>query len=70
MMRISLPGGGEFAVIEPLDRRQGFPAAKHKRTWALTDLIDTRRSLRLEQMIVILIVLEVVFSVYQIFGHR
>ena len=37
---------------------------------ALTDLIDTRRSLRLEQMIVLLIVLEVAFSIYQIFGHR
>jgi uncharacterized Rmd1/YagE family protein len=34
---------------------------------ALTDLIDTRRSLRLEQAIVILIVLEILFSVYQIF---
>jgi uncharacterized Rmd1/YagE family protein len=33
-------------------------------------LIDTRRSLRLEQMIVILILLEIVFTIYQIFGHR
>src|SRR4249919_3242551 len=30
---------------------------------ALTDLIDTRRSLRLEQMIVILILLEIVFTI-------
>jgi uncharacterized Rmd1/YagE family protein len=37
---------------------------------ALTDLIDTRRSLRLEQMIVALIVLEIVFTIYQIFGRR
>ena len=33
---------------------------------ALTDLIDTRRSLRLEVIIVVLIALEIVFTIYQI----
>jgi Uncharacterized conserved protein len=38
---------------------------------ALTDLIDTRRSLRLELAIVLLIVFEIAIAVYQIYttGH-
>jgi uncharacterized Rmd1/YagE family protein len=35
---------------------------------ALTDVIDTERSLRLELIIVVLILLEVVFAAYQILG--
>jgi uncharacterized Rmd1/YagE family protein len=36
---------------------------------ALTDVIDTERSLRIEVIIVILILLEVVFAAYQMLGH-
>ena len=35
----------------------------------LTDIIDTRRSLRLEIMIVVLIVFEIIITAYQIFGR-
>lgn len=37
---------------------------------ALTDLIDTERSLRLELIIVVLIAFEIVFSLFQFFGGR
>jgi uncharacterized Rmd1/YagE family protein len=36
---------------------------------ALADIIDTERSLRLELMIVVLILLEIIFTGYQIFAH-
>lgn len=36
---------------------------------ALADIIDTERSLRLERIIIALILLEVVFTVYQMFLH-
>jgi uncharacterized Rmd1/YagE family protein len=36
---------------------------------ALSDLIDTRRSLRLEQMVVALIVIEILFTIVQIWRH-
>jgi len=36
---------------------------------ALADIIDTERSLRLERIIIILIMLEIVFTVYQLFFH-
>jgi uncharacterized Rmd1/YagE family protein len=35
----------------------------------LTDIIDTRRSLRLEIMIVVLIAFEIIIAIYQILGH-
>jgi uncharacterized Rmd1/YagE family protein len=35
----------------------------------LTDIIDTKRSLRLEVMIVVLIVFEIIITSYQIFGR-
>lgn len=35
----------------------------------LTDIIDTKRSLRLEIMIVVLIVFEIIITAYQIFGR-
>jgi uncharacterized Rmd1/YagE family protein len=35
----------------------------------LTDIIDTKRSLRLETMIVVLIVFEIIITIYQIFGR-
>src|SRR5262249_23360038 len=37
---------------------------------ALTDIIDTQRSLRLEQAIVALILVEIIFTIYQLFGNR
>jgi uncharacterized Rmd1/YagE family protein len=37
---------------------------------ALTDIIDTQRSLRLEQAIVALILVEIIFTIYQILSHR
>jgi len=36
---------------------------------ALADIIDTERSVRLEQIIVVLIALEIVIAGYQIFMH-
>jgi uncharacterized Rmd1/YagE family protein len=36
---------------------------------ALADIIDTERSLRLELIIVVLILLEIIFTVYQLFVH-
>jgi len=36
---------------------------------ALADIIDTERSLRLEQIIIALILLETIFTGYQIFFH-
>jgi uncharacterized Rmd1/YagE family protein len=36
---------------------------------ALADIIDTERSLRLERIIIALILLEVIFTVYQMFFH-
>jgi uncharacterized Rmd1/YagE family protein len=36
---------------------------------ALADIIDTERSLRLERIIIVLIMLEIVFTVYQLFFH-
>jgi uncharacterized Rmd1/YagE family protein len=36
---------------------------------ALADIIDTERSLRLERIIIVLILLEVVFTVYQMFAR-
>jgi uncharacterized Rmd1/YagE family protein len=36
---------------------------------ALSDLIDTQRSLRLEQMVVALILIEIVFTIVQIWRH-
>ena len=36
---------------------------------ALADIIDTQRSLRLEQIIVLLILLEIVFTIFQIWRH-
>jgi uncharacterized Rmd1/YagE family protein len=50
---------------EALTRKLSVVAATGK---ALTDVIDTERSLRIEIIIVILILLEVVFGAYQILG--
>ncbi len=56
--------------VEALDRKLTVIAETAN---ALTDIIDTRRSLRLEWAIVVLIVFEIVISLYQIFtgsgGH-
>jgi uncharacterized Rmd1/YagE family protein len=35
----------------------------------LADIIDTERSLRLERIIILLILVEVIFTVYQLFAH-
>lgn len=52
--------------VEGLDRKLTVIAETAQ---ALTDMIDTRRSLRLEWAIVVLIVFEIVLTVYQILVH-
>ena len=50
---------------DALNRKLGVIAETAK---ALTDIIDTERSLRLERIIVALIALEIVIAAYQIFA--
>ena len=38
--------------------------------WVLADLIDTRRALRLELIVVVLIAFEIVVTFYQIYAAR
>jgi uncharacterized Rmd1/YagE family protein len=44
-------------------------ATVHETTQALTDIIDTERSVRLEAIIVILIIVEVLIAAYELFFH-
>jgi uncharacterized Rmd1/YagE family protein len=53
--------------VEGLDRKLTVIAETAN---ALTDIIDTRRSLRLEQAIVLLIVFEIAITFYQIIAAR
>ncbi len=45
------------------------PAVISDTAKALSDLIDTQRSLRLEQMVVALILIEILFTIVQIWRH-
>ena len=56
----------EYELKERLDTLERKLAAISETANALTDIIDTRRSLRLEIAVVVLIVIEVVISCYQI----
>jgi uncharacterized Rmd1/YagE family protein len=52
---------------DALDRKLGVIA---ETATALTDIIDTERSRRLELIIVVLLIVEIVIAAYQIFsGH-
>jgi uncharacterized Rmd1/YagE family protein len=53
--------------VEALDRKLAVIAETAK---ALTDIIDTRRSLRLELAIALLIVFEIAITFYQMFFRR
>ncbi|MFB6418892.1 MULTISPECIES: RMD1 family protein [Bradyrhizobium] len=56
----------EYELKERLDTLERKLTAISETANALTDIIDTRRSLRLEIAVVVLIVIEVVISCYQI----
>lgn len=61
----------EFELKERLDTLERKLAAISETANALTDIIDTQRSLRLEMAVVVLIVLEVGIALFQILasGH-
>jgi uncharacterized Rmd1/YagE family protein len=60
----------EYELNERLDALNRKLAVIAETAKALTDLIDTQRSLRLEFIIVVLIVFEIVITVYQMLSGR
>ncbi|WP_408918048.1 RMD1 family protein [Bradyrhizobium arachidis] len=58
----------EYELKERLDTLERKLTAISETANALTDIIDTQRSLRLEVAVVVLIVIEVVIGLVQIFG--
>lgn len=61
---------GEYELKERADALNRKLAVIAETAKALTDIIDTERSLRLERMIVALIVLEIIITAYQILAAR
>jgi uncharacterized Rmd1/YagE family protein len=59
---------GEYELKERAEALNRKLSVVAETAQALTDVIDTERSLRLELVIVLLILLEVVIAAYQIFG--
>jgi uncharacterized Rmd1/YagE family protein len=60
----------EYELKERVDALNRKLVVISETAQALTDIIDTQRSLRLEQIIVVLILLEIIFTIYQILAHR
>jgi uncharacterized Rmd1/YagE family protein len=60
--------GDEYELKERADALNRKLAVIAETAKALTDVIDTERSLRIEVAIVVLIVLEIVIAAYQIFA--
>jgi uncharacterized Rmd1/YagE family protein len=59
----------EYELKERADALARKLAVISETATVLTDIIDTKRSLRLETMIVVLIVFEIIITIYQIFGR-
>jgi uncharacterized Rmd1/YagE family protein len=62
--------GDEYELKERADALNRKLAVIAETATALTDVIDTERSLRIEVAIVVLILLEIVIAAYQIFAPR
>jgi uncharacterized Rmd1/YagE family protein len=62
--------GDEYELNERTDTLNRKLAVIAETATALTDVIDTERSLRIEVAIVVLILLEIVIAAYQIFAAR
>jgi uncharacterized Rmd1/YagE family protein len=62
--------GDEYELKERADALNRKLAVIAETATALTDVIDTERSLRIEVAIVVLILLEIVIAAYQIFAAR
>jgi len=60
----------EYELKERVDTLNRKLAVVAETANALADIIDTRRSLRLELIVVVLIALEIVATFYQIFAAR
>ncbi|HLN08998.1 MAG TPA: RMD1 family protein, partial [Xanthobacteraceae bacterium] len=60
----------EYELKERVDVLNRKLAVISETAQALTDIIDTQRSLRLELIIALLIVFEIVVAFYQIFAAR
>jgi len=60
----------EYELRERADALNRKLAVVSETAQALTDIIDTRRSLRLEIIIVVLILMEIIFRVAEIVARR
>ena len=60
----------EYELNERVDALNRKLAVVAEAANALADIIDTRRSLRLEVIVVVLIAFEIVTTVYQIYATR